>query len=753
MQCTSTAQIPNPHSRIAFLASHLSNLLSSQFSAEIMPVYCSGCSQRFEAIRGPEGRCGRCNARGPSANGKENWPNCLSCGELYEHLCSKICGQCDYERQRSGDVSAHRAGGSGLNIVSTLVLSILTNVTATLDMAIAPAAIQHAIENSVDPRSHNKPGTIPYTNPYIPDPSALTFNRLTRGENNREDELRQSANRLKDALSGSYLNALSNAEPGIRLGRSNLKIKSAASDAKSSNDAIARFNVILRNIINGNKKGLKIPVFTPPLLQYTGSTQWGSVLEDIRIILSGLYSKLYNGYKIRSTSQFQLAFANGTKTQVPVYEPDTVFSQIWQECIRKKNLVTTVNDVKLFKLELTAVVDYPPLEDPEDDIPSGSTRSKRSRTLSMVSQIDTDHAPKRRAATAGSGAYLTRLEDAVSEMSYAVIKVTCRLPSQAGGQVRWSRTATFSIDIEEESFASGATKHAYKLQIRDDSQVYAAKKFYNIGRRPESVTGTGVAIPYDVNTKHLKEELILACIAKRSLERFNGLLLQRSVHSAFDLVINEPFIITVAEGSDKGMSWLVDTYLGDEPVTKFSGTQCAGSNSDSAGMTCDAFAHFSLHDSDGSFVLVDIQGIITSRRLAGANIAGESKAMLFDFMAHSSGPEMMCLGDKGKTGIKQFCQQHVCNDICKALGLEELSADSYSSELSDNGAHGYIDDLEDNPDPGALRSKTPDGLSYSDGPFTGTGNSSKMAPPPPPVPVMAPTDTAAEEEPFKGGCS
>jgi len=43
-------------------------------------------------------------------------------------------------------------------------------------------------------------------------------------------------------------------------------------------------------------------------------------------------------------------------------------------------------------------------------------------------------------------------------------------------------------------------------------------------------------------------------------------------------------------------------------VTKFSGTDQAGLNTNLAGMTADAFAHFSLHDSDGNFVLVDIQG-------------------------------------------------------------------------------------------------------------------------------------------------
>jgi len=36
----------------------------------------------------------------------------------------------------------------------------------------------------------------------------------------------------------------------------------------------------------------------------------------------------------------------------------------------------------------------------------------------------------------------------------------------------------------------------------------------------------------------------------------------------------------------------------------------------------------------------------------------------------------MGLGDKGIQGIKEFCQQHECNRICKALGLPSL-ADLY----------------------------------------------------------------------------
>lgn len=43
-------------------------------------------------------------------------------------------------------------------------------------------------------------------------------------------------------------------------------------------------------------------------------------------------------------------------------------------------------------------------------------------------------------------------------------------------------------------------------------------------------------------------------------------------------------------------------------MRKFSGSNKAGANTDFAGQTCDAFAHFTLADSGMEFVPVDIQG-------------------------------------------------------------------------------------------------------------------------------------------------
>jgi hypothetical protein len=60
--------------------------------------------------------------------------------------------------------------------------------------------------------------------------------------------------------------------------------------------------------------------------------------------------------------------------------------------------------------------------------------------------------------------------------------------------------------------------------------------------------------------------------------------------------------------SEKGLTWIVDLLLSTTKLSKYSGTLKAGVHQDIFGMTCDAFAHYSLAATDGELVLVDIQG-------------------------------------------------------------------------------------------------------------------------------------------------
>jgi hypothetical protein len=79
-----------------------------------------------------------------------------------------------------------------------------------------------------------------------------------------------------------------------------------------------------------------------------------------------------------------------------------------------------------------------------------------------------------------------------------------------------------------------------------------------------------------------------------------------------DLQIVDAFILQACDNSetdhDNEKAWLVDPLLDSTKMRKFSGTLEAGNNSDFAGKTCDAFAHFTLIDSNLEFVPTDIQG-------------------------------------------------------------------------------------------------------------------------------------------------
>ncbi|EED85595.1 predicted protein [Postia placenta Mad-698-R] len=95
---------------------------------------------------------------------------------------------------------------------------------------------------------------------------------------------------------------------------------------------------------------------------------------------------------------------------------------------------------------------------------------------------------------------------------------------------------------------------------------------------------------------------------------------------------------------------------------KYSGTDCAGQNTDTLGVAIDAFAHHTLVDSQGTLVFVDLQGLI---KLSG-------KFVIYD-------PQIQSLEgsagfyDKGKAGIDTFIKQHTCNGVCRALGLDKES--------------------------------------------------------------------------------
>ncbi|TFK24705.1 kinase-like protein, partial [Coprinopsis marcescibilis] len=188
--------------------------------------------------------------------------------------------------------------------------------------------------------------------------------------------------------------------------------------------------------------------------------------------------------------------------------------------------------------------------------------------------------------------------------------------------------------------------------------LYAAKCHYNVGSGPH--------VSSEENQQHLKEELHRQSVVREAVNRFieNAKSLKVSV---YDIKVADAFLFIVSDGMRKGHSWLVDPLVEGGKFRKFSGTNEAGSNgADLAGRTCDAFAHFSYFDSQGTVVFVDLQGWFPFKRTSSHYLT------LYDTMIHSS-QVLFGLGDQGQLGVDEFVSQHTCNSICRALGLTDVT--------------------------------------------------------------------------------
>ncbi|KAH7903950.1 kinase-like domain-containing protein, partial [Hygrophoropsis aurantiaca] len=93
---------------------------------------------------------------------------------------------------------------------------------------------------------------------------------------------------------------------------------------------------------------------------------------------------------------------------------------------------------------------------------------------------------------------------------------------------------------------------------------------------------------------------------------------------------------------------------------KWSGTCETGDNETHVARVLNAFSHHSLIDSANTCLLVDLQGASTSP---------DGDIILFDPQAHTTWPGAVGFFDKKQSEIDRFSQEHVCNEICKALKL------------------------------------------------------------------------------------
>ncbi|PPQ75329.1 hypothetical protein CVT25_005119 [Psilocybe cyanescens] len=198
--------------------------------------------------------------------------------------------------------------------------------------------------------------------------------------------------------------------------------------------------------------------------------------------------------------------------------------------------------------------------------------------------------------------------------------------------------------IDKNIFASGATKHVYKLSIGSDH--YVAKRFFEIGSDAE--------VSASENKDYLERELICLRTAGWFLAKFQTLAKERRIEFAGDVIVSEGFLVCEVGTPSPASSllpleedaavWLVEPRR-TKSVQKFSGTMIHPHRNDKLGKTLAAFTHFVYEFSGEELVFADMQG-------SPMTIGGRDTLVIFDPMSHSHEADSG-IGDHGNSSSER----------------------------------------------------------------------------------------------------
>ncbi|KAJ7182576.1 kinase-like domain-containing protein [Mycena crocata] len=488
----------------------------------------------------------------------------------------------------------------------SLLLFVVAVLTGSADQIVDH--VDTCIQNPPHPRN---------TGPYIPPAHpSLTANA----------DLKRRAESVLDSLANAYSRAVENATHTDAVAKP--KLRGSAALRK----AVPRLLVKLSKAHNKNERPSKSNAeLNPTLEEFLETTSYSEVHQSLAAVLDRHYLAKY-GFRITSDLVTFKYTGSGT-----VIKDAHTLGSIGDLFRASPGITISVKDRKNRVLDLQAIVDYPPREDPihvdsdsDFEIPTTRTGGKR-KAASHSLKIQPAKCPS--LAIAGAAAYTTSVE--VNEVQYSVSRTDCH--------------------IEMDTAGDGG-------ELYLDGNKYAAKEFYNIG------AGNRLPSPEE-NLKNLRNELTVQKMAALTVTRFQDHASERRVPIA-DLRVADAFILSVTHGPEKHRSWLVDPLLSHCKTEKFSGTNVAGNHvGDLFGATCDALAHYSLQDSSETLVYVDIQGIKEPQLVNG--VRGADVLVLFVLMVHTKG-DSNALGDQGPDGIAKFKSQHKCNSICKRLSLTRI---------------------------------------------------------------------------------
>ncbi|KAJ7081540.1 hypothetical protein C8R43DRAFT_965584 [Mycena crocata] len=247
----------------------------------------------------------------------------------------------------------------------------------------------------------------------------------------------------------------------------------------------------------------------------------------------------------------------------------------------------------------------------------GSVASNRKRALSSTSEgVNTDRVNKRSNAPGPMKSSFMPMSSSSAitvhqRSSVTLKKVICVVDAITGVAEFEETTKVVSGSIRHTAFSKGAMKCAYDFKT-SSGEALVVKRFYRVSETDEN------SMTPPVTVLENREQIYLE--------------LQRLAVAA----------ISFAEA-----------WLGEEinHPSKASGTTRIDDSH--AGITC-----------NNSVVLADIQG-------TPAHMHGIDTLVLFDPMTHTLTGDSG-IGDFGRSGMQSFIRDHKCNDLCRALSLDQL---------------------------------------------------------------------------------
>lgn len=217
----------------------------------------------------------------------------------------------------------------------------------------------------------------------------------------------------------------------------------------------------------------------------------------------------------------------------------------------------------------------------------------------------------------------------------------------------WSKPRIVNLKLEDESFATGGFRIAYKAKSQpDDGKLYVLKKYTseslkNLQRLEET--------PHAHARKSVQLNALASNFAKQlcsELESEDYIKLSYN-NLSYGTILETKEVITLEPFIDGQFL----KHVNNDGTVIQTGTHIQ--------LMAETFSHYSYSKSNKQLMVLDIQG--SNEVMFDPEIATTWDT--FD----KNGELFFCMGNLSKDAIQTFFQHHQCNDICRFLKIESCS--------------------------------------------------------------------------------